>query len=512
MIEHSSCLLKKMLLFTFMVAVFLPAFSFSALCSQWQELSRNEGITLRWMIYGNTYSDTAQIVSQFNDELQAVFPGVSIELEIVPLSGYANSWETKMAANEQVDIAWMGSEVLDFSAEVKKGNLMALDYLLTAYGDDLTSLIPKEEWNRQKRDTDMTYGIPVLGPLYRTNRALITNKTLAERYADWNRIVSINQKSQYTTRESLEPITEYLLNLKKHNALGEGVSYSTLSKMADKGYEGMYGEDSPFVIRIFDKTPVVYNKYTLPSYYDYYETMAQWYQAGYIRSDAAYQLNPTEEDGKKSGNILFLEETGDNMSVYTGTQTEYDALDGDLEGYHYISWETNRNCLVIPKSSNYPAQAMQVINYLHSAEGRDLYRLLVNGLEKKQYIRVSDDSDVIARMTGDDRTYRYGLIPTTIGDIYQNYELAEGQFETIRENNEDALHSSLEGFDLDVRMISIEMAKIDRVVEKYAGTLNQGSSEDWKETYHNFLQDMNKAGSTKVIREMQRQVDAFMGK
>ena len=61
-------------------------------------------------------------------------------------------------------------------------------------------------------------------------------------------------------------------------------------------------------------------------------------------------------------------------------------------------------------------------------------------------------------------------------------------------------------------MISIEMAKIDRVVEKYAGTLNQGSSEDWKETYHNFLQDMNKAGSTKVIREMQRQVDAFMGK
>ncbi len=143
MIEHSSCLLKKMLLFTFMVAVFLPAFSFSALCSQWQELSRNEGITLRWMIYGNTYSDTAQIVSQFNDELQAVFPGVSIELEIVPLSGYANSWETKMAANEQVDIAWMGSEVLDFSAEVKKGNLMALDYLLKAYGDDLTSLIPK---------------------------------------------------------------------------------------------------------------------------------------------------------------------------------------------------------------------------------------------------------------------------------------------------------------------------------------------------------------------------------
>lgn len=468
-----------------------------------------EDVTLRWLIYGNTYSDSDHVIAEFNKLLGEHFPGVSVELETVPLSDYTENWEMKMASNSEVDIAWIGSEVLDFEAEVNKGNLMAIDYLLNTYGSNLLEQIPEKMWNRQRRN-NMTYAVPVQGPLYRRNRMLVTNKTLADRYADWESIVKVNQDSPYTAGECFHGLTEYLQNLKDNNALGSGVSYATLSRMADKGYEGLYGEESPFVIRIFDENPVVYNKYTLPSYHDYYETMAAWYQNGFIRQDAAWQADPTQEDGKISGNILFLEEAGDSKSVYSATETEYEALLGDTEGYHFISHETNRNCLVIPKTAAYPAQAMQVIDYLNSDEGEDLYRLIVNGIERQQYIKISGTSDVIARMTGEDRAYRYGLVPYTIGNAFHNYELTEGQLDTVRNNNENAVISPLEGFEPDVRMISVEMARIDRICEKYTGTLNQGSSQDWETEYYDFLQQMTDAGSVKVIREMQRQVDEFI--
>lgn len=469
---------------------------------------RDTQVTLRWLIYGKEYKDTDDIVSAFNERLHQQFPGISVELEIVPLKNYKQNWDMKMAGNEAIDIAWMGSEALSFSEEMEKGNLMALDYLLSTYGRNLTDQIPEELWDKQKRGADSIYAIPVLGPLYRGNRILVANKSLADRYARWDEIIRVNQDALYTTEECFEGITDFLEEVKAHNALGKGVSYSTIIKMADKGYEGIYGEDCPFVIRIFDDYPVVYNKYTLPSYEAAYRVMAQWYQVGYIRSDAAYDLNPTEQDGKISGNILYL--SGSDDFQYLDQKPEYEAVEGDLEGYYFISRETCRNCLVIPKTAQYPTEAMKVIDYLHSKEGAELYRLLVNGIEKEQYIKISQDSDVIARMTGEDRDYRYGLVPVTIGNLFQNFELEEGQFQAIQDNNREAIHSPLEGFQLDTRMFAIELARINLIVDQYEEILNQGSSENWEETYGNFIQEMNDAGSLKVISEVQKQVDAFM--
>lgn len=467
------------------------------------------GTVLKWMIYGEKYQESEQVLAAFHEELHQYFPDITVEFEVVSKENYEKKWNMKMANNEAVDIAWMGSEVLDFTEEVKKGSLMALDYLLNTFGEELQDQIPEELWNKQRRDGNI-YGIPVLGPLYRPNYVLTVNKSLMERYGDFEEILTVNQNSRYTTKECFEVIEPFLEQAKANNALGKGVSYQTLCRIADKGYEGIYGQDSPFVIRIFDEKPVVYNKYALESYRACFETMADWYQKGYIREDVAYLLDPTSEDGKKSGNILFVEEYGENKSVYDEKDTEYEVLRGELDGYRYIPYETCRNCLVIPKSARHPNEAMQVINLLHSKEGQKLYRILANGIEKQQYIRIDEDSNVIARMTDDDRNYRYGISPVNIGNIFQNYELAEGEFEQVREYNEEALTSPLEGFELDTRMIAIEMARVELVVQKYEEALCQGILPDWEETYREFLREMKAAGSEKIIEEIQRQIDSFL--
>ncbi len=465
-------------------------------------------VTLMWMIYGDKYRESDQVLSRFNEELHAYFPDISVEFEVVSKDDYQRTWDMKMADNDTVDIAWIGSEVLNFTEEVKKGSFMVLDYLLNTVGEDLKTSIPEELWKKQRRDGN-TYAIPVPGPLYRKNYVLTVNKSLMERYGDFEEILEVNTSHPYTEKECFDVMEPFLENAKENNALGKGVSYKTLCTIADKGYEGLYGEDCPFVIRIFDDELTVYNKYELESYRACFETMADWYQKGYIREDVAYLLDPTSEDGKISGNILFVEEYGEKKTVYGAKNTEYEALRGELDGYRYISYETCRNCLAIPKTAKYPREAVQVINLLSSQEGKELYRLLVNGIEKEQYIRISKDSNVIARMTDDDRNYRYGISPVNIGNVFQNYELCEGQFDQIRTYNEEALTSPLEGFELDTRMFAIEMARVELVVKKYRDQLCQGISEDWETLYQEFLEEMREAGSQKIIDEMQKQIDSY---
>ena len=464
---------------------------------------------LKWMIYGEKTQEWDRVFQEFNEELHQFYPNIRVEFEVVSKGSYARQWEMKMAAGESVDIAWIGSEILNFSEEVKKGNFMAMDYLLNICGNDLTDQISEELWEKQKRDSN-TYGIPVSGPLYRENMTLVANKNLMDRYGNFDEILKVNLEHPYTVKECFTVMEPFLKRVKENHALGKGVDYQSVCKLADKGYEGLYGVDSPFVIRIFDEKPVVFNKYEQDSYRDCFEVMADWYQKGYIREDVAYLINPEEENGKISGNILFVEETGEKKSVFDQIDTEYESMNGDLEGYRYISGDTCRNCLVIPKTSKYPKEAMEILNLLHSKEGKELYRLLANGVEKTDYIRVNQNSDIIARMTDNNQHYKYSVSPVNFGNLFQGFELSEGQFDAIREYNQQALVSKLEGFELDVRMIAVEMKKIDLIVQRYKEPLMEGIIWDWETEYQKFCAEMEMAGSQKVVEEIQRQIDRFL--
>lgn len=468
---------------------------------------QEEETVIKWMVFGEKYKESDYVFDKFNEELQQFFPGTRVEFEVVSKKNYEEKWDMKMATNETIDIAWLGSDTLNYIEEVKKGSLMALDYLLKAHGKDLKEKIPEELWELQYCDGN-TYGIPIPGALYRKSYALAANENLMKRYGDIDKIGEINRSNEYTTKECLDSFEEFLKNVKENNAIGTGVSYKTFSQIADKGYEGIYGLNSPFVIKLFDESPKVYNKYELDSYKIYFETVADWYDAGYIRKDVADVLNPYSEDGKLKGSILFIDEYGENGTVPDMTATEYDAVREDLEGYKYISYASCRNSIVIPKSSEYPMRAMEIINLLVSEEGRELYRLLANGIEKEHYIIVEDN--VIARMSDSNGGYLYTLSQYTLGNVFQNYELSQGEFAQLYEYNANARISPLLGFDLDTRMIALEMAKVDLIVEEYKEPLCQGNSDNPEALYEEFILAMKEAGSDKVIEEIQRQINEFM--
>ncbi|MDF2987992.1 MAG: extracellular solute-binding protein [Eubacterium sp.] len=468
--------------------------------------SSNDKLVLKWMIYGEKSKNSESVFFEFNKRLRQYYPDTSIEFDIVPIELYKEKWDMKMATNEHLDLAWIGNDIFNYTEEVKKGSFMALDYLLSTYGQELLAVIPDNIWRIQNRE-GKTYSIPLLGMLYRKDYAIVTGKGYTDSYEAVNEIGRVNRASYYSNEQCYEVFDKYLSQLKAKKNLGTGISSETIGKLADKGYEGIYGPDSPFVIKIFDKDLQVYNKYELESYKLFFKAAHEWYRKGFIRENIEEVLNPKSYDGKRNGSALFLDEYGEHGVVTDKISTEYEAVYEPLQDYKYISYEACRNAVVLPRTTKNPQRALEIVNLVNTDRGNELYKLLVNGFEGRHYVKKGNK--LVDKVTDETGKPLYNLSQYTLGNVFMNYESTPGEFDQLEQYNKNALVSPLLGFELDTRMIVLEMSKIDLVVDEYINTLRLGISEDWETVYYEFINKMKQAGSEKIISEMQKQIDSF---
>ena len=115
----------------------------------------------------------------------------------------------------------------------------------------------------------------------------------------------------------------------------------------------------------------------------------------------------------------------------------------------------------------------------------------------------------IDRVTDEKGKVLYALSPYIIGDRFLNYENHKGEFEQLEKYNSEAKLSSLIGFELDTRMIVLEMMQVDLIAEEHLAKLKYGTADNWEEEYQEMLARMKEAGAGKVIIEIQKQLDAF---
>lgn len=235
--------------------------------------------------------------------------------------------------------------------------------------------------------------------------------------------------------------------------------------------------------------------------------MYEWYKKGYIREDIEEVLDAKSYDGKQYGSSLYLDEFGDYGVVLDKIDTEYETVGESLQSYKYISYESSRNAMVIPRTANNHERAMEIINLLNSSQGADLYRLLVNGFAGRHYVKNS--SGIVDQIMDKNGNVLYRLSPYTLGNVYNDFEHSQGEFHQLKKYNQEAIKSPLLGFELDTRMIVLEMKTIDLVVDQFIEVLSNGTSDDWEDTYEQFISKIRLAGSQKVIDEMQRQIETF---
>ena len=81
-------------------------------------------------------------------------------------------------------------------------------------------------------------------------------------------------------------------------------------------------------------------------------------------------------------------------------------------------------------------------------------------------------------------------------------------WEQTKQLNDSALKSPISGFVLNTDSISTELSQITTVRNEYASVDN--GTED-QAAYDEMVEKLETAGQRKVIEEIQRQIDAFLG-
>jgi len=483
----------------------------------------NKPVKLKWVFLGpGKQEDSERVWAEFNKKLEPLLPNTTVEFVELSRAEFQEKWKLLAASGEEMDLAWTGY-LVPFVPEVQKGAFLPLDDLIDQYAPNLRKNVP--EWIMKRTVVDgKTYAVPNQQLEAGMGPSLKVPKDLADKYLDMNKLQEVNFANSTSAREVYEPIEAYLQALKDNKLLGKGVSIGTIgSFLPGKGYEVFASTNYIAGYRIDDKSFKVVPMFETPEMQTFYDVAADWFKKGYIRKDILSVQDPRVEDGKAGGSVLWAH----NHTVEGTTVTAGNAEAGTVDYYNiplsnsaFIGTGDAATATAIPRTSKNPERAIQLLDLINSEQGKELYDLLVWGIEGEHYKKVSPTRIETIGYTGQGAPdSKYGLWKWVMGNTFMTYETqadAEGYISFVKKLHETAVKSALMSFKPDTSAIATELAQVNAVREEYDNlqhsALKSGALPDHKKTYQEAVEKMKKAGSDKIVAEMQRQVDEYLKK
>lgn len=480
-------------------------------------VSEGDALTLKMIFTGvGEMKDSAEVWEQFNEKLGDYLPNTTVDFEVIPNSDYAEKWKLISASKEKVDVSWFGW-MLNLSDEVNRGSIQSLDDYYQ-YVPDLVNELP--DWLLKLGTlNNKSYVVPIAQMMTNLPYGVCTQKELAEKYhLDTEAISKIFDKEEMITREDFKPFEEYLAALQEAGELRKGVSKSFIATIASKiGGLGQFKENlvANACIDWHSEDLKVYDRlHDFPESMAYYEMIHDWYQKGYIRKDILSLTDAAEDEGKENGYVLwctsYFKDNTQRMSAKYGI----DVVSFPIYQRLYIPYNTPTTNLAVPKTAVSPERSMKLIELLNTKKGKDLYNLLVYGIEGKHYNKVNDTTIqwLEPQAPGTSSENNYGYANWAIGNVFNSYET---QFDTPGWNeylekdiNGHATPSPLTGFTLDTTPIKLELAQYAAIEKEYS-YIEFGTNDNFKELLEERNEKYKQAGSDKIIEEIRKQVNAF---
>ena len=158
---------------------------------------------------------------------------------------------------------------------------------------------------------------------------------------------------------------------------------------------------------------------------------------------------------------------------------------------------------------------MRVIDVLSSGKGKELYNLMLYGIEGVQYDKVSDDVIKLKDGAGTSSSDSYGQYHWVVGNSKLSYELEseKGQKQyTYEVANEgpDTIVSDFMGFIPDISSVITEITRINSLYDEYSKTLAKGATADVDALYNEYMEKLQTAGIEKVRECVQKQAKEFL--
>ena len=276
-------------------------------------------------------------------------------------------------------------------------------------------------------------------------------------------------------------------------------------RLPEKGFDRIVDNYGYF---FDDEKCTVYYMYQTDEYLKDIKTWHEWLSKGFIREDIK-----TNDDWNKFTESGWVEWTGNYEPWSDENESEtygFDISNIPYSDKYYIPMSNTAGSTAILESCKNKEEAMQVLNLIQS--DKDLYNLLVYGIEGEHYTKVSDD-EIKTNTTSEygDNDSKYGLWKWVVGNTQLAYRTQfnpDGYKEWVfDEINSSTLKSKLIGFHPELDSISDDLTQISSLHSEYYNSSRDSGNMD---RYNEWMEKITLAGNQRIIDELQRQVDEFL--
>ena len=483
-----------------------------------------EEVTLKvWLMGPGKQADSDLVWEKFNEMLQEKVPNTTVEFTVISGGEYLEQWNRMLAAEETVDLAWLGW-MHSIPNEAANGNILPLDDLLEEYGQGIIETLSPELIEAHRLTDGNIYhlmswqGNVSRWGIYLPAEAL--EESVGVEWAEEFKQLRFKANEEATKEACVDVMVkfeEYLAALKEKDLIRGGMHPDTLQGLAQVNGQTFgssycyvaYGDNTFTVKSLFDEDN---------SYYDFCRIMAEYYEKGYIRQDVESADLTLQWDGGLTATDFISHHqsaVSENASEVVSAQYGMDITVVHDRSYCNVGniVSGNATSMGIPYTAENPERAMMVLNEIYSDP--DLYQLLIYGIEGTHWV---DNGDGTATtLCGDGQAtsdWAYGLynwmIGTTLNGLTTQSD-TPGYYEELKELEKDAYVSPFSSFILDSTNLQDITPNLSAIRGEYYNMLKQGyMGSDWEEYYNKFKTEMENAGLNEYIAEVQKQVDEYV--
>lgn len=456
-------------------------------------------VKLKWYVIGNGQPKDAQKVQDevnkyIKDKLNA---SVSITCFLWG-DDYEKKMTAKVASGEQFDICFTSSWALNYGVNAAKGAYVDLTNLLGKYAPKTKALLGDA----------VLKGSQING----RNYAIPANKEMAH---NWGFVVRQDLADKYNfDLTSIKKFTDIEPMLKVIKASEPGVypleAVTGESPYRSLDFEKMVDDDVPGALYGDARDTKVVNDFETPEALALFTMMHKYYQAGYIRKDADTVTDYSADT--KAGKIFAA-----IRSLKPGKDKELSSAEGQnwtqisLTRPMQTTREMTGSMQAISKSSKNPQRALRLLELFNTDPY--LNNLINFGIEGTHYVKVSDKIIDFAPATnnGKDSKYNPGT-PWMFGNQFINYLFTNEdpkKWDNFKAFNASAGQSKVLGFTFDVQPVKTQIAALKSAKKQFVPGLETGKS-DPSVVLPQLNAKLKASGLDTVLKEMQRQIDAFL--
>ncbi len=465
-------------------------------------------IIVTWVYYSAVPEDMEEIQEAVNE---MTIPEIGVEVEFMPISfgDTMTKYSTMIASGEQMDCMLLLFQ--DPTTYYNNGSVYELNDLISEYGSTIGFLANEYPIYAESSSGDI-YGIAPVDQYYGYQTCIFLK-------GDYVDAVTLNDDPDHVY--TLDELGEIFAELKAaypdtypFNVTGNSINSTNYPSMFASGivFDNMGSGVHSGILMGTDSTEIV-DYFETEEYYNYLQTVKEWYDAGYILPDAV-TTDSTAQDLIDSGVTMTL--TGTYNPITLADQLSYygeDTVALKTSIPYYQSTAASSVTWTIPVTSEEPEAAMKFMNMVY--EDSDLMNLIQWGIEGTHY-ELTDEEGVIAFPEGVDATNStYYNSFGVWGDrrnqyVWNSIANKEANKAFTEAATANPTVAGIANYRYDTTNMTNQLAAIDTVINQYLPALECGAVSDLEKTYNEFINALKVAGIDEVIADNQAQLDEYL--